>query len=210
MTRSAPMGLGHFCLRRTAPVDFWGPSSKPISRRAKVCQYQGMDNNRARIMILGIGCTLFADQGFGIAVLEELERRYDFPEHVRLVDGGLLGVGLFGTICQCEHLIVIDTMCRNGRPGQIYRLQGREILARLLDKNHVQQVEFLEALAHCQVMDHPPRAVLLAVEPDDTQTLSCRLSPLLQEKTEQMVQCILAELEELGVPFHAKGKSSCA
>lgn len=163
-----------------------------------------MENSHPRIMILGIGCTLFADQGFGIAVLEELERRYDFPEHVRLVDGGLLGVGLFGTICQCEHLIVIDTMCRNGRPGQIYRLQGREILARLLDKNHVQQVEFLEALAHCQTLDKPHRTVLLGIEPEDTKTLACELTPVLQAQMEAMTSCVLDELDRLGVNCRKK------
>ena len=169
-----------------------------------------MDNSNSPIMILGIGCTLFADQGFGIAVLTELERRYEFPGNVRLVDGGLLGVSLFGTICECEHLIVIDTLRRNGQPGELYRLEGRQILTRLLDKNNVQQVEFLEALAHCQVLDKPPQAVLLAAEPNDTRTLSSNLSPILEERTAPMIDAILAELDRLQVPFRIKGAPSCA
>ena len=29
-----------------------------------------------KIMILGVGCILFTDEGFGVRVIEELEKRY--------------------------------------------------------------------------------------------------------------------------------------
>jgi hydrogenase maturation protease len=50
------------------------------------------------IMVLGIGCILYSDEGFGVRVVEKLERQYEFPENVLLVDGGVLGVNLLGVI----------------------------------------------------------------------------------------------------------------
>jgi hydrogenase maturation protease len=157
-----------------------------------------------KIIILGIGCTLMADQGFGVSVIQALMERFDFQENTQLVDGGLLGVGLTGTIAQADHLIVIDAISNNGKPGDIYRLEGRQILQRLADRNHVQQVEFLEALAHCQVLDNPPQAVLLGIEPDDTQTLTCALTPVLKEKMDAMTARVLKELDRLGVTYGKK------
>jgi hydrogenase maturation protease len=165
------------------------------------------------ITILGIGCALLADQGFGVSVVQALDARYQFPENVQLLDGGLLGVVLTGTIAQAHHLIVIDSIANCGRPGDIYRLEGQEIRQRLArKKNPVYQVEFLEALVHCQALDAPPQTVLLAVEPADTQTLACELTPVLQDKIDPMVTLVLKELDRLGVSYGLKEmeSSSCA
>ena len=160
--------------------------------------------NHKQIMILGIGCTLFTDQGFGVSMIQILGQRYEFPRHVRLVDGGLLGVAMTGTIAEADYLIAIDAIRNNGSPGDFYRLEGDQILERLKGKHHVQHVEFLEALAHCQAFDDPPHAILLGIEPDDTKTVACELSPVLQGKTDEMIHRVLAELDRLAVRYAEK------
>ncbi len=159
-----------------------------------------------QIIILGIGCTLLSDQGFGVSIIQDLGEKFEFPGNVFVVDGGLVGVALTGTISRADHLIVVDAISNNGKPGDIYRLEGRQILERLTVKNHVQQVEFLEALAHCQALDNPPQTVLLGVEPDDTKTLACGLTPVLQEKMDAMTALVLKELDRLAVTYREKEK----
>jgi hydrogenase maturation protease len=144
-------------------------------------------------------------------LVQALERRYIFPENVQLVDGGLVGVGLVGLVAGSDHLIAVDAFRNGGRPGDIYRLEGRQILERLALKNQIQQVEFLEALAHGQAMDHPPQAVLLGVEPDDTRSLACELTPRLEQELERVTAAVLAELDRLGVCYAKKGTgAACA
>ena len=162
-----------------------------------------MMKNR-KVVILGIGCTLMADQGFGISVVQALAQKYWLPAGVQIVDGGLIGVGLTGMMAQADDLIVIDVMRNQGAPGDIYRLEGERIAQRLTAKNSVPQVEFLEALAHCQALDHPPATVLLAIEPEDTDTLVCELTPVLHARVGAMIQCILKELDRLGVDYRKK------
>ena len=72
-------------------------------------------------------------------------------------------------------------------------------------KNHVQHVEFLEGLAHCQALDDPPEAVLLGIEPEDTDTVVCALTPALQNKTETVMKLVLTELDRLKVTYFEKG-----
>lgn len=164
------------------------------------------------IIILGIGCTLYADQGFGVKVIQALKERFEFPENVEIVDGGLLGVGLTGTIGRADHLIAVDAACNGGNPSDIYRLEGQQILERLAGKNHVQHVEFLEALAHCQVLDPPADTVLLGIEPEDTKSVACELSPRLQNKVDDMIDKVLEELDRLYVKYKKalSAKSMCS
>jgi len=35
-----------------------------------------------QIMILGVGCILFSDEGFGIRVIEEIQKSYTFSDNV--------------------------------------------------------------------------------------------------------------------------------
>jgi hydrogenase maturation protease len=164
-----------------------------------------------RTLIWGIGCTLFGDQGFGIHIIHALDDLYDFGEDVELVDGGVVGVGWVGLIAGADDLIVIDAVHNNGRPGDFYRWEGEEIFQRFYGRNHVQQVEFLEALAHCQALDNPPRVVMLGIEPDDTRRLSCELTLCLEAGKQQMIRQVLAELDQLGITYRKKDDLvSCA
>ena len=102
--------------------------------------------NAVDVMILGIGCILFSDEGFGVRVVEKLQRLYEFPDNVLLVDGGVLGVNLLGVISNADHLIVVDAIRNKGKPGDLYRLAGDQIPQRIRAKNSLHQVDFLEAL----------------------------------------------------------------
>jgi len=150
-------------------------------------------------MILGIGNLLFTDEGFGIRVLSQLLERYRFPENVSLEDGGVLGVNLLGIISRADHLIVIDAVRNQGKPGDIHRLEGADLPERIRLKNSLHQVDFLEALTLCQALDKVPQTVVLGVEPADIETLSTELTPAVQAKVQPMVQMVLAELARLGV-----------
>ena len=79
------------------------------------------------VMVLGIGCTLYSDEGFGVRVIEKMERYFEFPNDVLLVDGGVLGINLLGVISKPKNLIVVDAIKNKGQPGDLYRLAGDAI-----------------------------------------------------------------------------------
>jgi hydrogenase maturation protease len=156
------------------------------------------------IMILGIGSILFSDDGFGIQVARRIEKEYEFPDNVLVVDGGVLGINLLGVISKPRHLIVVDAMRNRGKPGDIYRLEGDAIPERVRAKNSLHQVDFLEALTLCQALDHVPRTVIIGVEPQDVQTLGLVLTPAVEAQVESVVQMVLDELARLGVSYRKK------
>jgi hydrogenase maturation protease len=160
------------------------------------------------IMILGIGSILFSDDGFGIQVIQRIEKEYEFPDNVLVVDGGVLGINLLGVISKPRHLIVVDTMRNHGKPGDLYRIEGDAIPERIRAKNSLHQVDFLEALTLCQALDNVPKAVIIGVEPEDIQTLSLVLTPTVQAQVQPAIEMVLKELERLGVSYRRRNPTN--
>lgn len=156
------------------------------------------------IMILGVGCILFSDEGFGVRVIEAIQERYEFPDNVLVVDGGVLGINLLGVISKPDHLIVVDAIRNKGKPGDLYRLDGEAIPERIRAKNSLHQVDFLEALTLCQALDKVPETVILGVEPEDIETLSTELTAATQSKVDPIIDKVLSEIKRLGASYRAK------
>ena len=158
-------------------------------------------------MILGVGCILYSDEGFGVRVIETLQDRYEFSDNVLVVDGGVLGINLLGVISKPDHLIVVDAIRNRGKPGDLYRLEGEAIPERIRAKNSLHQVDFLEALTLCQALDKVPETVILGVEPEDIDTLGTDLTPTTQSKVDAIVEKVLDEVKRLGGSYREKPKS---
>jgi hydrogenase maturation protease len=163
------------------------------------------------IMVLGIGCILYSDEGFGVRVVEKMEELYEFSDNVMLVDGGVLGVNLLGVISKPDHLIVVDAIRNHGNPGDLYRLEGDDIPERIRAKNSLHQVDFLEALTLCQALDRVPQTVIIGVEPKDIETQSLEFTPPIQAKVDPVIDLVLAELDRLGASYKegTSGNVSC-
>ncbi len=160
-----------------------------------------------QIMILGVGCILFSDEGFGIRVIEEIQKSYTFSDNVTIVDGGVLGLNLLGVISEADHLIVVDAIRNKGKPGDVYRLDDEAIPERVRAKNSLHQVDFLEALTMCQALEKVPETVILGVEPEDIDTMSIELTPMVKKQVGPIIDMVIKEMDRLGVPYK-KGETN--
>ena len=55
------------------------------------------------VTILGIGNIILRDEGFGVRVAEYLDKHYEFPDTVQIVDGGTLGIELTQYVTGTEN-----------------------------------------------------------------------------------------------------------
>ncbi|HTV90255.1 MAG TPA: hydrogenase maturation protease [Stellaceae bacterium] len=75
------------------------------------------------VLIAGIGNIFNGDDGFGVAVAAELQRRAPPPE-LRVVDFGIRGIDLaYALTAGCEAAILVDCMARGGAPGTLYVME---------------------------------------------------------------------------------------
>lgn len=73
-----------------------------------------------RTLVAGVGNVFLGDDGFGVAVAEELARR-DLPDGVQVADFGIRGVHLaYELLDGYDALILIDAVPRGGQPGTLY------------------------------------------------------------------------------------------
>lgn len=61
-----------------------------------------------RVVVMGLGNLLWADEGFGVRVAERLYAHYHWPDEVEIVDGGTQGLNLLGYVESASHLLILD------------------------------------------------------------------------------------------------------
>jgi len=158
-----------------------------------------------RILVLGVGNILLKDEGVGVRVIEELENRYEFPENVRLLDGGTQGLWLLPTLQLVDRLIVVDAVLGGGEPGTIYRLERQDLSNSLRAKQSAHDSDLVEALNLCSLLDTGPRTVtVIGIEPADIQPFGLGLTEQVSEKLDEIVMSVVAELTSMDSPPQKK------
>jgi coenzyme F420 hydrogenase subunit delta len=107
-------------------------------------------------MIFGCGNLIMGDDGFGPAVIEELQRSYDLPAHITAVDAGTcvreyLFDYLLSEEGRPEMIFVLDAVDFTDRqPGEVFEIVPSEIPAKKIHDFSLHQfptVNLLQELA---------------------------------------------------------------
>jgi len=131
-----------------------------------------VENSRPRIVVLGIGNLLWADEGFGVRAVEQMARDYRFPDNVRLMDGGTQGLYLLDAVREADVLVIFDAVDYGLEPGELRLVEGDEVPRFMgAKKMSLHQTGFQEVLALAELTGECPRDLLLVgvqpVELDD-------------------------------------------
>ncbi|KAA3627709.1 MAG: HyaD/HybD family hydrogenase maturation endopeptidase [Proteobacteria bacterium] len=157
------------------------------------------------VLVLGVGNILLKDEGIGVRVIEELEKRYDFPKSVELLDGGTAGMELMNTMANRDCLILVDAVKTGAPPATVVRLAGDEVPAFFRAKVSPHQVGLSDVLAALTVTNEKPaNVVVIGVVPKDLGT-GLAMSPEIEEKMEEMIERVVAELSGVGLAPRRNG-----
>jgi hydrogenase maturation protease len=156
----------------------------------------------AAILVLGIGNLVMGDDGAGVRVVQELQKRYSFPPHVEIMDGGTLGLDLLPKLEGIGRLLVVDAVETGGEAGTVVRLLGEELPIALQTKVSPHQMGLKDLLAVAELMGHSPREmVLVGIQPASI-GMDAELSPLVAAKLEEMIANVVTKLGEWDVEAH--------
>jgi len=151
------------------------------------------------VLVLGIGNLVMSDDGAGVRVVQELQKRYLFPSHVEIMDGGTLGLDLLPKLEGIERLLVVDAVETGGKPGTLVRLSGEELPIALQTKVSPHQMGLKDLLAVAELLGHSPREMMLiGIQPASIE-MGDELSPRVAERLEEMISNILAKLNEWNI-----------
>ncbi|HBO84582.1 MAG: hypothetical protein A2073_03415 [Deltaproteobacteria bacterium GWC2_42_11] len=153
----------------------------------------------SKIIILGIGNILMRDDGFGIHIVNELLRRYKFPPHVTVIDGGTVSINLLPLIEDADHLIVIDVINSNNPPGTISVFKPDRLPEDIVYKRSLHQVGINEIFGIASILEKFPDTTIIGIQPSDINSCITGLTNELYRRVDEVVDIILKELGKLGV-----------
>src|SRR4030043_1967800 len=97
-----------------------------------------------KILILGCGNILFGDDGFGPYVAEELQKKYNLPENVGVINAGSSVRNILFDIALSEKkpdkIIIVDAIDAAKTPGEIFELPINEIPEKKIDDFSMHQL----------------------------------------------------------------------
>lgn len=158
-----------------------------------------LSSQKGKFLILGIGNLVMSDDGIGVRVVQELQKRYRFPGNVTVMDGGTLGLDLLPNLENVTNLILVDAVETGGLPGTCVRLFGQELPIALETKISPHQMGLKDLLAVSELMGHSPREmVLIGVQPGSIE-MDTELSVEVEAQLETLLASVLSELKAWGV-----------
>lgn len=154
-----------------------------------------------KIIVLGIGNILMQDEGFGVRVVEELTRRYTFPDSVQVLDGGTLGMELLGFIKGADRLLIIDAVNGGEAPGTFYRFANEEVKAYFKHKVSMHELGIQDVLSALELLEQPVKdVVVLGVQPAVID-VGLELSQIVQSRVEQTLSQTINVLGSWGINY---------
>jgi hydrogenase maturation protease len=133
----------------------------------------------ASVLLLGIGNVLWADEGFGVRVVEALQQDYEFPDHVVCMDGGTQGIYLIQHVQDADVLVVFDAIDYGLPPATLKVIEGDAVPKFLgAKKMSLHQTGFQEVLAMAEMLgDYPEHLLLIGVQPVELEDYGGSLRP---------------------------------
>ncbi|NIQ97312.1 MAG: hydrogenase maturation protease [Desulfuromonadales bacterium] len=149
-------------------------------------------------LVLGLGNRLMQDDALGVLAVQALQERYRFPEEVRLVDGGTLGLDLLPQLEGVERLLIVDALEMGAEPGTVFRLEGDEVPRAFAGKLSIHQMGVQDLLGLAELRGHlPDELVVWGAQPRSIE-MGLELTPVLRQGFDEVLTGVVNELAAWG------------
>lgn len=153
-----------------------------------------------RILVLGIGNILWADEGFGVRCVEALNAGWEFPPQVTVMDGGTQGLYLLPYVQEADCLLVFDAVDYGDPAGKLREVVGNEVPRFMgAKKMSLHQTGFQEVLMAAELTDKlPAELVLIGVQPEQLEDFGGSLRDIVKAQMVPALNLALDWLEKWG------------
>lgn len=156
------------------------------------------DEERAPILVLGVGNELFTDEGLGCVAATRIAA-LNLPG-VDVRDGSTLGIALLPELAGRQALLLLDAIVGgDAEPGDLVVLRGAEVPAHRQLTVSAHQIGVGEALAAAELAGCvPPRLAAVGMVPECLDT-GYGLSAGVERRMDALIEQALGVLAEWGV-----------
>jgi len=155
-----------------------------------------MPESDKRIVVIGVGNLLLADEGIGIHAVDELKKE-SFAPFVEIVDGGTAGIDLLFLLEDAGYAVIIDCVEAKTEPGTILRIPAEElILQSPAQMISLHDINLVEVLSLAKSLGKLPPTVIYGVQPGEI-SFSTQLTSAVGKILPRLVQLVKQEIYSL-------------
>ena len=140
--------------------------------------------------IVGVGNLLLMDEGVGVHVVQELERR-ELPPNVAVIDGGTSPDAL-AHAGEVDRLVIVDAVRGGGEPGTVYRLTPDDIDESDRNPLSLHEWDLMDSLKLSRYWTEDVEVVIIGVEPGQMEW-GLELSPEVEARLPRIIDVVLRE-----------------
>ena len=152
------------------------------------------NGSTGKTVIIGVGNLLLKDEGAGVHVAQELQKKR-LPAAVEVHDGGVAGIGLLEFFPGASKVLLIDAADMDLDPGASVRFTPEEVAGKAggprfstHDVGLLEVLELARTLGQC-----PPEVVIYGIQPKEI-SWGTELSPEVQATVPRVVEMVLGEI----------------
>ncbi|MBO8129609.1 MAG: HyaD/HybD family hydrogenase maturation endopeptidase [Peptococcaceae bacterium] len=150
-------------------------------------------NKPAYLLVLGVGNVLLRDEGVGVHVIKELQKRSFHPK-VEIIEAGTAGMELLYLINDAAYLIIIDCIEADAEPGTVFAFAPEEIDSYIPHlRSSLHELGMPEVLESARLLGKLPPTKVFAVQPSVIEW-GLELSPVIQAKLPRLVALVREEI----------------
>ena len=159
-------------------------------------------------VVIGVGNLLFKDEGVGLYAAKYLEENYEFDGDIEIIEGGTLGFKLMTFFQEYDNVIILDTVSIEDEVGEIFRLPSDVLLGLGNYRKTAHEVEIVEMLEICSVLDSHAEVTILGIIPEDIVTVEIGLTNKIEGRFEEFILQTIKEIESIGIKTIRKKNKS--
>lgn len=140
-------------------------------------------------IVIGLGNILFSDEGIGIHIIEELQKRNNIKNTI-YADLGSSSMEIdFYLTPELKKMVIIDCMiAEDAEPGCLYCLRLEDLQRNIINNNYsLHQLKFVDAVKILSILNKLPELIIIAIAPFDIKNLSSGLSETMKLKFNDIV-----------------------
>ena len=149
-------------------------------------------------LVLGLGNILLKDDGIGVRLVRELQKK-GIPPGVSCLEGGTALLDIPGFLGRKTRLLVVDALRGGGKPGTVYMLSEADFTRGEGGGMPLTSLHDLRILGLLQMPDMArwiKSWKIMGVEPQEIGP-GCQLTPLLQSKLPYLTDRLCEEAKRM-------------
>lgn len=149
-----------------------------------------------KITILGIGNTLYTDEGIGVHILPFLEQELKGYSEIEIIEGATDGIRLLEPVEDAERLIIIDAINAGEEPGSLIVLHNDDIPAYFGIKMSIHQLGFQEVLLAAKLRERlPEEMVLFGIQPESLE-FGIGITETIEQQIPAVIKAISMQIKQ--------------